>query len=408
MNKFLILCFFLLNIFNTQNIYATSSSITKNTSKSSIEINDFYTDQDLESFLSYEVVDYKEYYVVKLIFNKKNISSNKWLSISEKLLNSLVLTKTMDLHNLFWLYHYNIDKDNKWNYVFDLVRKELIKRDSKEIKKEKYESLHDINFSFEEIRQILYILWKKKNKEEFLSYISKYEDKEWRVFLGQRFIKKESMKTIYLNSDVTEELERNLYIVSFRERDLFKYDPLYRQTNISYTYNWLRNNMIILKSGQTFSFNKLYGEIDKITPYKDWIWILKGKEELMSWWGVCGAATWIYQSVFLIEGLKVTSRPHGTWYNHLYTSKINGENIRIPWLDATYYGPYVDLKLENTNNYPVFSLNRIVNKKEENIWFIYSKKKEKKELKYIRKVGKCHEWKIWEEKKLSCYKEEKK
>lgn len=106
-----------------------------------------------------------------------------------------------------------------------------------------------------------------------------------------------------------------------------------------------RINGILIKPGQTFSFNNSLGDISKFSGYKEAYVISNGRTVLGDGGGVCQVSTTLFRAI-LNSGLPITERhPHA--YRVGYYEQDSG-----PGLDATIYSPTVDLKFKNdTNNY---------------------------------------------------------
>lgn len=101
-----------------------------------------------------------------------------------------------------------------------------------------------------------------------------------------------------------------------------------------------RFNGAIVEKGETFSFNKILGDVSSLTGYVPGYVILNGKTVLGDGGGVCQISTTMFRAA-LNTGLPIVER-----HNHAYRV-IYYENDQPPGLDATIYLPNVDLKFKN-------------------------------------------------------------
>lgn len=100
---------------------------------------------------------------------------------------------------------------------------------------------------------------------------------------------------------------------------------------------------VIIAPNETFSFNKIIGEITSRTGYQPAYIISNGRTILGDGGGVCQVSTTLFRSA-LNSGLPITARTaHG--YRVSYY-----ENNSDPGFDATIFSPSVDLKFENNTN----------------------------------------------------------
>lgn len=106
-----------------------------------------------------------------------------------------------------------------------------------------------------------------------------------------------------------------------------------------------RLNGILIKPGETFSFDKSIGDISAFTGYKQAYVIQNGRTVLGDGGGVCQVSTTIFRAV-LNSGLPIIERnPHA--YRVGYYEQDSG-----PGFDAAIFVPNVDFKFKNdTDNY---------------------------------------------------------
>lgn len=101
-----------------------------------------------------------------------------------------------------------------------------------------------------------------------------------------------------------------------------------------------RLNGILVKPGETFSFNREVGEITKETGYKE-AYIIKDNQTILDdGGGVCQVSTTLFRAV-LNAGLPVIERRAHAYRVYYY------EQDARPGLDATVYAPTTDLKFRN-------------------------------------------------------------
>lgn len=101
-----------------------------------------------------------------------------------------------------------------------------------------------------------------------------------------------------------------------------------------------RLNGILIKPGETFSFNNALGDVSAYTGYQQAYVIDKGRTVLGDGGGVCQVSTTLFRAV-LNAGLPITERvPHS--YRVSYYEQDGG-----PGFDATVFTPSPDLKFKN-------------------------------------------------------------
>lgn len=99
-------------------------------------------------------------------------------------------------------------------------------------------------------------------------------------------------------------------------------------------------NGILVKPGDTFSFNQTIGDISKITGYKEAYIIEKGRTVLGDGGGVCQVSTTLFRSV-LNAGLPILERSAHAYRVNYY------EQNSPPGFDATVFSPSPDFKFKN-------------------------------------------------------------
>ncbi len=99
-------------------------------------------------------------------------------------------------------------------------------------------------------------------------------------------------------------------------------------------------NGVLIKPGETFSFNKALGEVSRQTGYQS-AWIIKdGRTVLGDGGGVCQVSTTFLRAA-LKSGLPIIER-----HAHSYRVSYYEENYQLG-VDATVFSPSVDLKIKN-------------------------------------------------------------
>lgn len=101
-----------------------------------------------------------------------------------------------------------------------------------------------------------------------------------------------------------------------------------------------RVNGILVKPGDTFSFDSALGDVSSLTGYKQAYVIENGKTVLGDGGGVCQVSTTLFRAI-LNAGLPIVERTA-----HAYRVQYYEEDSG-PGLDATVYYPTVDLKFKN-------------------------------------------------------------
>ncbi|MCX6792060.1 MAG: VanW family protein [Candidatus Gottesmanbacteria bacterium] len=102
-----------------------------------------------------------------------------------------------------------------------------------------------------------------------------------------------------------------------------------------------RINGILIKPGETFSFNDAVGDISAATGYQSAYIIKDGHTVLGDGGGVCQVSTTLFRAA-LAAGFPIIERHAHDYRVHYYE-----EGGFKPGLDATVYGPTYDLKFKN-------------------------------------------------------------
>ena len=100
-------------------------------------------------------------------------------------------------------------------------------------------------------------------------------------------------------------------------------------------------NGILIKPGETFSFNDAIGDISAATGYQSAYIIKEGRTVLGDGGGVCQVSTTLFRAA-LAAGLPIVER-----HPHAYRVHYYEEGWYKPGLDATVFGPTYDLKFTN-------------------------------------------------------------
>jgi vancomycin resistance protein YoaR len=102
-----------------------------------------------------------------------------------------------------------------------------------------------------------------------------------------------------------------------------------------------RINGILIKPGETFSFDTTLGDISAATGYQSAYIIKEGHTVLGDGGGVCQVSTTLFRAA-LAAGLPIVER-----HAHAYRVHYYEEDGSAPGLDATVFSPSVDLKFTN-------------------------------------------------------------
>lgn len=112
-----------------------------------------------------------------------------------------------------------------------------------------------------------------------------------------------------------------------------------------------RLNGILIAPGEVFSFNKALGDVSSFTGYKQAYVIENGRTVLGDGGGVCQVSTTLFRAA-LNAGFPIIERSAHSYRVGYY------EQDSPPGIDATVYGPSVDLKFKNdTSSYILIQTN---------------------------------------------------
>lgn len=107
-----------------------------------------------------------------------------------------------------------------------------------------------------------------------------------------------------------------------------------------------RLNGLLVKPGETFSFNQSLGEVSKETGFKE-AWVIKeGKTVLGDGGGVCQVSTTLFRAA-LNSGLPIEERQAHAYRVYYY------EQSSQVGLDATVFEPHPDLKFKNDTQHHI-------------------------------------------------------
>lgn len=101
-----------------------------------------------------------------------------------------------------------------------------------------------------------------------------------------------------------------------------------------------RINGVLVKPGETFSFNKNIGDISASTGFKQAYVIQNGRTVLGDGGGVCQVSTTFFRSI-LNAGLPIVERNQHAYRVSYY------EQDSLPGIDAAIYTPNIDFKFKN-------------------------------------------------------------
>lgn len=102
-----------------------------------------------------------------------------------------------------------------------------------------------------------------------------------------------------------------------------------------------RINGVLVKPGDTFSFNDVLGDVSSLTGFQPAYVIKEGKTVLGDGGGVCQVSSTLFRAI-LNAGLPVLERKE-----HAYRVGYYEQGGYKPGLDATVFAPAVDLKFKN-------------------------------------------------------------
>lgn len=128
---------------------------------------------------------------------------------------------------------------------------------------------------------------------------------------------------------------------------------------------------ILIPKGDTFSFNKIIGDISSNTGYQQAYIIKNGQTVLGDGGGVCQVSTTLFRAA-LNAGLPIDERHAHAYRVHYY------ENDSKPGFDATVFNPSADFKFTNDTSASIL-IQREVNTKTNILKFVlYGKKDDRK------------------------------
>ena len=125
-----------------------------------------------------------------------------------------------------------------------------------------------------------------------------------------------------------------------------------------------RLNGVLVKQGETFSFNQALGDISVFTGYQQAYVIKDGKTVLGDGGGVCQVSTTFFRAA-LDAGLPIVKR-----YPHSYRVAYYEQDSK-PGFDATVYYPSVDLKIKNDTQNHILITSSVDIKKSRLIFELY-------------------------------------
>lgn len=102
-----------------------------------------------------------------------------------------------------------------------------------------------------------------------------------------------------------------------------------------------RINGVLVKPGDTFSFNQVLGDVSALTGFQPAYVIKEGKTVLGDGGGVCQVSSTLFRAI-LNAGLPIVERKE-----HAYRVGYYEQGGYKPGLDATVFAPSVDLKFKN-------------------------------------------------------------
>lgn len=124
---------------------------------------------------------------------------------------------------------------------------------------------------------------------------------------------------------------------------------------------------VLVKPGETLSFNNTVGDISALTGYKQAYIIKEGKTILGDGGGVCQVSTTLFRAA-LDSGLPILERTAHAYRVGYY------EQHFPPGLDATVYAPTTDLKFKNNTEKHILIQTKVDNAKTMLIFEIYGTK----------------------------------
>lgn len=248
-------------------------------------------------------------------------------------------------------------------------------------------------------------------QNEFIA-LKKY--KQYFSFKNISFTQEEynNLWTLYLFKNEQDLRDLWYTLVSWRSR--LNADKDYRRHNIRAAFKNIGNVRLIMPN-ETFDlvqevhYNPLAP--DGKEPFVDGYAILGNNVKMIYGWWLCAVGTALYQGTLANLWLSlIQARGHSIYYRNLYEAEIDGDYISTPWLDATVYSPYFDVKIKNIREYPiiaVFNFDGVSGHYEQ--MFTLSKTEDKGTFEFVGSYEKswlkCYTRKIRGENRTNCYRQ---
>ncbi len=128
---------------------------------------------------------------------------------------------------------------------------------------------------------------------------------------------------------------------------------------------------VMIPKGDTFSFNKVIGDVSSSTGYEQAYIIKQGQTVLGDGGGVCQVSTTLFRSA-LHAGLPIVERHAHAYQVHYYT------NDSKPGFDATVFAPSVDFKFTNDTPASILIQEEVDKKKNMLKFTFYGKRDDRK------------------------------
>jgi len=260
-------------------------------------------------------------------------------------------------------------------------------------------------------------LWYKDDLDKFLEdELNQYKDDrdQWK-----KYNQYAAINSIQIDKKLFSSWEKLLLFRSKEDLDALGYDIVSYRTRISHDKGYRRynistafaniGNVRILNPGDVFDFRNestysRYNSAYKKAFARGYA-IVGGAEKRIYGWGLCGAATAVYQWILTNLAVDIVERrPHSIWYKSLFEASVNGEYISTPGLDATIYKNDVNIQFENNRDYPIVVVFNFDGSKwgEEQV-FSLAKDGDKWNFEFLYRKWKCFSWKINSEVVKNCY-----
>jgi vancomycin resistance protein YoaR len=140
---------------------------------------------------------------------------------------------------------------------------------------------------------------------------------------------------------VTEESLNNLGINELLSEGVSYFPGSARERIQNVRVGASRFNGVLIKPGETFSFNAILGDVGPETGYAPARVILKDRQEIQYGGGLCQVSSTAFRAA-LNAGLPITAR-----INHSYVVPYYTQPYGVPGVDATIYLPNPDFKFVN-------------------------------------------------------------